>query len=51
MSGRSYPHIVDRAHLAILKARPGGGELAGDRLRHQDLALEAPEKFDVIQRD
>ena len=28
-----------------------GGQFIGDRLRHQDLAVKAPEKFDVFQQD
>ncbi|HUE89874.1 MAG TPA: hypothetical protein VMO26_27670 [Vicinamibacterales bacterium] len=29
----------------------GGGELAGDGIWHQDLAVETPEKIDVFQQD
>jgi hypothetical protein len=28
-----------------------GAELIGDRLRHQDLLVEALEKFDLFQQD
>jgi hypothetical protein len=31
--------------------RGSGGEFTGDRLRHQDLAVEPPEKFDVFEED
>jgi hypothetical protein len=31
--------------------RASGGEFTGDRLRHHDLAVEAPEKFGVFQQD
>ena len=41
---RAYPLSHDGG-------RASGGEFTGDGLRHQDLAIEAPEKLDVLQQD
>ena len=56
-SGRGWSRSADRSQSRfVIQSRTdlwgaSGGELTGDRLRHQDLAVEAWEKFDLFEQD